>query len=161
MLKKYGYEKNPNWKSGKPRIYLQCFYDKTLVRLRNDIKTKIPLIQLIADSSWGESSVDYDKMLTEDGIKRISEYADGIGPWMAQLVDKKGKPTPLISYAKKYKLKVHTYTARNDQLPPGIKDFDALHGLLFGKVGVDGVFSDHPDLSMNWIKKNLRSARTN
>lgn len=161
VLNKYGYESRPRWNSGKPRVYIQCFYDKTLIRLKNEFKTKIPLVQLIADNKWGESTVDYDKMLTAEGIKKISTYASGIGPWMAQLVDKKGRPTNVVKNAKKHKLDVHTYTARNDQLPPGVKDFAALHKMLFVAVGVDGVFSDHPDLSMDWIAKNMKSNRNN
>lgn len=79
-LTQYGY------KDATSNIYLQCFDPKTLKRLKFELKTKLPLIQLIAENSWKESDTDYEKMKSEKGIKEISSYAVGIGPWINQLL---------------------------------------------------------------------------
>jgi len=158
VLRKYGYEKEPYHKK-KPRVYLQCFHAATLKRLKKEFKTNIPLVQLIAENSWGESSTDYDHLKSQKGLKEISSYAMGIGPWMKQLVDQRGNATPMVGWAREAGLKIHTYTARQDQLPKTVKDFDTLHAILFHKIGVDGVFSDHPDKSLAWVHRNARSAK--
>ena len=44
-------------------------------------------------------------------------------------------------------LVVHPYTFRADQLPPGIGSFAELHRVFFVSLGVDGVFTDFPDLT--------------
>ena len=72
--------------------------------LKNEFKTKMPLVQLIADNSWSESSTDYSKMLTPEGLKEIATYAKGIGPWLPQVVNMRGKSSGLVENAKKYGL---------------------------------------------------------
>lgn len=140
MLRKYKYEDNPD------QIYIQCFSADTLIRLRDDFKTKIPLIQLIAENNWKLSNTDYDKMITDKGISEVSKYAVGIGPWINQLFeqdsDGKTKKKKLLELAKLYKLKIHPYTARKDSLPQNVKNFKELLDILFKKLKVDGVFSD-------------------
>ena len=42
-------------------IFIQSFYPKTLMRLKKEFKTKVKLVQLIADNSWGEAPVDYNQ----------------------------------------------------------------------------------------------------
>ena len=154
VLKKYGYESSPIT-NGKPRIYVQCFHAATLKRFKNEFKTKIPLVQLIGENDWGESSTDYTKLKTLEGMKDVATYAVGIGPWMKQLLDEKGVPTPLVGWAKNLNLTMHAYTARADQLPEAVKNFDMLHQLMFKVVKVDGLFSDHSDQTVAWVNKNF------
>ncbi len=141
ILRKYGYEKNG-------QAIIQCFYPPSLKRLKNEFKTKIPLILLIADNSWNESSIDYNSILTKKGIKEVSTYAFGIGPWIPQILKKEGQSysiTNLVSWAHKYGLKVHPYTHRKDDLPSFIKNEEQLFNVLIKKVGIDGIFSDFAD----------------
>ena len=42
---------------------------------------------------------------------------------------------------------IHPYTFRADQLPPGIDSFAELHQIFFVDLGVDGIFTDFPDLT--------------
>lgn len=142
VLSKYGYnQKDAN-------IYVQCFYLPTLKRLREEYKAKFKLVQLIADNSWKESSMDYDYLQSDKGLEEISKYADGVGPWLMQLYkyeNEEVKPTRFVENAKKYNLKIHPYTHRVDQLPPGFKNSEELFGFLFGELKVDGIFSDFAD----------------
>jgi glycerophosphoryl diester phosphodiesterase len=141
ILRKYGYEKNG-------QAVLQCFYPPTLKRIARDFKTKIPLLQLIADDSWKESSANYKSMLTENGIKDISKYASHLGPWFPQLVEKKGKkwaPNNVMKWAKAAGLTVMPYTHRLEQTPPGFSSDEEFQKFLFKVLKIDGVFSDFPD----------------
>ncbi len=58
ILTKYGYNKKD------ANIYVQCFYPPTLKRLREELNAKMPLIALIAENSWNESSINYDHLRT-------------------------------------------------------------------------------------------------
>lgn len=144
------------------QVYLQCFDDATLRHLKEVIKTPLPLIQLIGENDWGEdSAVDYDTMRSPAGLREVATYADGIGPWLMHIYqgrDAQGQPrlSDLVERAHALELAVHPYTFRRDQLPPGIADFDELLTLFIDTVGVDGLFTDFPDLARNAIAQSAR-----
>jgi glycerophosphoryl diester phosphodiesterase len=154
VLKSKGYEKTA-FQNGKPRVFIQCFDPETLKHLKFNIKTSMPLVQLIGDNSWGESKADYEKMLSKDGIKEVATYAGYAGLWIGHMFDKKLNPSPSLKLAKKANLKIHAYTMRDDQIPPPLKNFDELHRAVLLKAGVSGIFSDHPDKSSAWLKQNF------
>ncbi|WP_083272881.1 glycerophosphodiester phosphodiesterase [Alteromonas confluentis] len=128
-------------------IYVQCFDFAEVKRLRNELGFKGKIVLLLADNSWGESATDYQTLLTEQGMQDIAKYADGIGPWLPQLLDMKalqqGKivPSPWLATAKKEGLVIHPYTFRIDALPTGMTA-EQIIGLLTGPLAVDGVFTD-------------------
>lgn len=142
------------------QVFLQCFDDATLRYLRKDLQTPLPLIQLIADSSWGEdSAVDYDFLQTPAGLDQIAGYADGIGPWLMQIYrgrDTQGKAifSPLVAEAHARGLLVHPYTFRRDQLPEGIASFEELLHLFIDEQRVDGLFTDFPDLVVDYLDRH-------
>jgi glycerophosphoryl diester phosphodiesterase len=139
------------------QIYLQCFDDKTLRYLREELHTPLPLIQLIGENTWGEDGgVDYDIMKSDAGLKTIASYADGIGPWIGQIVtgvDENGQPvfSQLVNQAKTHGLLVHPYTFRREQVPAGFDSFEALHHAFFETLQVDGVFTDFPDVTHTYL----------
>ncbi|MFK7977355.1 MAG: glycerophosphodiester phosphodiesterase [Halioglobus sp.] len=139
------------------QVYLQCFDDKTLRRLRNDLNTPLPLIQLIGENAWGEDgAVDYTAMRSPTGLAEVATYAQGIGPWLHQIYEgktKEGVPiiSDLVADAHSHNLLVHPYTFRKDELPKGITRFDELLELFLVTAGVDGLFTDFPDLAVNYI----------
>ena len=138
-LKKYGYDDGKN-------IYLQCFYPPTLKRIKNEFKSKIPLVQLLADNSWGETSVDYNYFLSPKGIKEISSYARVLSPWYPQI-----KKHKLSKHSKRNNLLLIPYTHRPEQIPPGMTEkmfFDE----LFIEYKIDGIFSDAPDRVLNYFR---------
>ena len=128
-------------------IYVQCFDFAEVKRLRNELGFKGKIVLLLADNSWGESATDYQTLLTEQGMQDIAKYADGIGPWLPQLLDMKalqqGKivPSPWLATAKKEGLVIHPYTFRIDALPTGMTA-EKILGLLTEPLAVDGVFTD-------------------
>lgn len=141
------------------QVFLQCFDDKTLRHLRNELKTPLPLVQLIGENAWGEDSeVDYTYLRTAEGLDEIATFAAGIGPWLHQIYrgrDETGAPrfTDLVPLAHERGLVVHPYTLRADELPKGVASFDELMDLLVGGAGVDGVFTDFPDLAMDYLAR--------
>ncbi|MFT5710727.1 MAG: glycerophosphoryl diester phosphodiesterase [Halioglobus sp.] len=133
------------------QVFLQCFHDKTLKYLRNTLRTQLPLIQLIADNTWGEDGgVNYSHLMTPAGLDAVADYASGIGPWIKQIYGGKntsGEPiiSRLVADAHDRGLQVHPYTFRRDELPDGIQTFEELLDIFVNDVGIDGLFTDFPD----------------
>lgn len=139
------------------QVFLQCFDDRTLLRLKREFGTPLPLIQLLGENDWGEdSAADYTALRTEQGLAYIASYADGIGPWLAQVVELRDGalvPTALTAMAHRQGLLVHPYTLRADALPEGVKNVDELHRVLFEEARVDGLFTDFPDLTAQYLRR--------
>lgn len=138
ILSDYGY------KTPKDRCILQCFDSKELERIRKELHTELFLVQLI---EFPEETKKLDYFAT---------FADGIGPWYRQILDKKVDEkwtfTPLVSDAHKLGLKVHPYTFKADQLGE-FSTFNELLEILLIKANVDGVFTDFPDLVVNFLNE--------
>lgn len=152
MLSKYGYN------TKKDNFYLQIFDFNELKRIKTELGFKGKTLMLLGENSWNEApNNDYNYFQTEAGLKEISNYADGIGPWIPQVVYKddsnKLVVTKLVKLAHMYNLIVHPYTARKDELPKNVS-YDQLLEALFLKAHIDGVFTDFPDLGVNFLKKH-------
>jgi glycerophosphoryl diester phosphodiesterase len=136
---------------------------------------ELPLIQLLDangqpfDARTSGGSLTYDQMATREGLAAIAEYADGVGPEKYHFLiplDREGRldsaaATTFVADAHAAGLVVHPYTfrAENRSLPAnlqvgGAKDeeFDIAPGdslremQLFLELGVDGFFTDQPDV---------------
>ena len=151
ILHGYGYRDKES------KCYLQCFDAAELERIRNELKCKLKLVQLLAENSWEESLSDYDWLKTSEGLEKVASYADGLGPWIGQIVtgrDEKGdlKMSSLVRDAQAFGLEVHPYTFRKDDLPIWANDFDDLLRLFLFEIGVDGVFTDFPDHAVKLLR---------
>lgn len=125
-------------------VWLQTFDLEELKRLRGELGWEGRLVQLLGENRWGIApGTDYDHLKTPEGLAEIATVADGIGPWLKQVVTGAGV-TPLVADAQAAGLAVHAYTLRADALPPGVADLPALVRLLVVDAGVDGLFTDHP-----------------
>lgn len=133
-LARHGYAANGD------RAYLQSFDDAELRRAREELGTRLKLVQLIGENAWQESATDFDRVRESPGLREVASFADGIGPWLPQVVDGSG----LVGRAHEAGLSVHTYTLRTDRLPPGAGSVTAAVRLLL-EADVDGVFTDQPD----------------
>ncbi|MEI6054773.1 MAG: glycerophosphodiester phosphodiesterase [Lentisphaerota bacterium] len=153
ILAQYGY------KDADSNCYIQCFDPFLLKYIKYDLHSKLKLIQLIGDNTADDKDIDYDKMLTKEGLKEISTYACGIGPSIKQLFTNYGKskdlkPNNVCKWAHEDGLKLHPYTLRNDLLPDGLT-YNQVCDALFKKAGVDGIFTDYPDMGVSYIKTNF------
>ncbi|WP_406828958.1 glycerophosphodiester phosphodiesterase [Microbulbifer sp. ARAS458-1] len=153
-LKHHGYT------TGADKVFLQAFDAEELQHIHTELmpqlEMELPLIQLIAESDWGEKLVrhagewiqyDYNWMRTPEGLEKISRYAAGIGPWHPMLLDERGKVNSLVADAHRLGLRVHPYTFRADpdQVPEDFRSFEEFVLFYFEEVHVDGIFTDHPD----------------
>lgn len=144
--------------AARDRVYLQCFDPPTLRYLHDTLQTSLPLIQLIGDNSWGEDGgTDYEWLRTDEGLAAIAAYADGIGPWLMHIYSGRNaagvaEVTDLVTRAHRSGLLVHPFTFRRDALPPGIDSYRDLLELFIGELAVDGVFTDFPDLTIEYLE---------
>lgn len=153
VLAKYGYD------GQNCRCLLQCFDPECIRYMRDVLKTRIPIMQLIADNSWRETDgVDYRIMQTGRGLDEVAEYCAAIGPWTEQIVTVNSDGsfkgfTDLAALAHQRNLEVHAFTARADALPSYAPTVDDLFRLLYLEGGVDGLFTDFPDLAADFLKR--------
>jgi glycerophosphoryl diester phosphodiesterase len=133
--------------------FLQSFETGNLRHLRT--LTDLPLIQLLDTEGrpWGDSR-SYQDLATPAGLAEIATYADGIGPNKRMIVPAgpDGRllpPATLVEDAHRAGLAVHPWTMRSDPrfLAP---DYEGDPGREYRQLldlGVDGLFSDFPDLA--------------
>jgi len=96
-------------------------------------------------------------------MKKIATFADGIGPWKPMIVAENSTVGNLIisnmvKDAHTAGLLVHPYTFRKDagRVPAYAKNFTQLLDIFLYQVGVDGVFTDYPDIAVDFIKNKER-----
>jgi len=137
VLTQHGYD------SPDDHIYLQCFDEAEVRRLRKELKTPLPIIQLLSQPA------DVAK------LKTIAEVADGIGVPLSHVVTGKnedGTPqvTELVRNAHANALQVHVWTFRTDALPGFAGTAAEYLEWLVVAAGVDGIFADQPDVVVDW-----------
>jgi glycerophosphoryl diester phosphodiesterase len=162
-------------------VFIQSFEQSNLKQLNRMID--VPLVQLVdANDVNPDGTLDYtapfdrpydwtvsgDPRLlarnfgffaTDEGLREISTYADGIGPWKRYIVSTRVAsdgslvtlpPTTLIQRAHRKGLQIHTWTFRNeDQFLASDYDGNPLKEYRqFFRLGIDGVFSDFTDTAV-------------
>ena len=153
ILKQYGYDEKID------EVFFQCFDTSELQRIHDvlmpQLEMAVPLVQLMGTER------EYRWMLDREGTQRLAAYVDGIGPSASLLIAPDStaaeiKVTGLVELAHAAGLQVHPYTFRRErnQMPPFAKDYDDFLRIFFDVVGVDGVFTDFPDLTVKFLESN-------
>jgi glycerophosphoryl diester phosphodiesterase len=127
-------------------VWLQCFDPGELRRLRA-AGIRLPMVQLIGRDPAGQGDWQGTDPLSTPGLVALSGHVQAIAPWLGH-VWSGGRDTGLVARARELGLEVHAWTLRRDRLPEGCTDFHALLRTLWHAVGVNGVFSDFPDLAV-------------
>lgn len=151
VLQQYGYDSKDD------RAFLQCFDAAELRRIHDELLPQhdmdLRLVQLL------DTSDEYREMLSEEGMRELAEYVDGIGPSILLIIAPDSmasevKATKLVEYAHAAGLQVHPYTFRRerDQMPPFASDYDDFLRIFTDLVDVDGVFTDFPDLTVRFLE---------
>jgi glycerophosphoryl diester phosphodiesterase len=190
--------KRAGWNRRDAPVFIQSFEQSNLKALRK--MTPIRLIQLVdANDVNLDGSLDFTApfdrpydwtvskdptlrarlfsfFVTDEGLREIRTYADGIGPWKRYIVstaavdlngdgkigdengdgkvdeaDRKLLPAnDLIGRAHRLGLLVHTWTFRNEQkrLPSNYQGNPVNEYLQLYALGIDGVFSDFADTAV-------------
>ena len=171
------------WNHRDAPVIIQSFEQSNLKELRR--MTSVRLVQLVdANDVNADGSLDFtapfdrpydwtasgDPRLlartfgffaTDEGLREVKTYADGIGPWKRYIVSSvaAGLPGPgeasrrllpandLIERAHQLGLFVHTWTFRNEQrrLVSDYAGNPVNEYLQFYRLGIDGLFSDFTD----------------
>ncbi len=153
ILKKHGLSSKAD------PVIVQCFNWNETQRIRNELGYEGRLVQLIAENKWNIApGVDFDALRTAKGLAEIARVADGIGPWIPQLIPGRGADgklnvTTLVSDAHAAGLVVHPYTARSDKLPDWAKTMDDLLEGVLVTAGADGIFTDFPDTAVSFVSR--------
>ena len=131
------------WNTREAPVFIQSFEQDNLRELRK--KTKVRLVQLVSTAA----------LLSDASLKDIASYADGLGPEKRLVIPVNadgslGTPTDIVTRAHALGLVVHIWTIRIEQqfLPAGYKGNVAAEFEQFRQLGVDGVFTDFPDLGV-------------
>lgn len=137
VLTQHGYT------SADDNIFLQCFDEAEVRRLRTELKTPLLLIQLLS------------KPPDAAKLKAIAEVADGIGVPLNHVVtgrneDETPQLTTLVHDAHALSLQVHVWTLRTDALPDFVESPNVYLDWLVINGGVDGIFADQPDVVVQW-----------
>ncbi|WP_424183457.1 glycerophosphodiester phosphodiesterase [Actinokineospora sp. G85] len=149
------------------KVFVQSFEVANLKELNK--KLRVPLVQLTSasgrpyDFTAAGDPRTYADIVSAKGLREVASYADGVGPEKGQVIPRDaagnlGAPTALVGDAHAAGLKVHPYTfrAENSFLPVNLRSAGATsnYGDLFAELdafwraGVDGVFSDNPDVAV-------------
>ncbi|MBD2336308.1 glycerophosphodiester phosphodiesterase [Calothrix sp. FACHB-156] len=139
-------------------VFIQSFEVSNLKYLST--KTDLPLVQLINNTGKpydfivSDDERTYSDLITASSLREIAEYAQAIGIHKNLLVprDSTGKllpPTSLAKDAHAASLLVHVWTFRNEDvfLPLDFQGNPKQEYELFFSLGIDGVFSDFPDIA--------------
>lgn len=140
MLRRYGYAKKTD------KCWIQCFEWDEVRRVREELGWEGRLLLLMS------------KNPKPGMLEDVAKVADGIGPSIKQIATGKTpaerKLTPLVRQARALGLAVHPYTVRRDELPAWAASADELHEVIFRDAKADGVFTDFPDLTRQWIDRH-------
>ncbi|GAA4366712.1 esterase-like activity of phytase family protein [Agromyces bauzanensis] len=152
-------------------VIVQSFEVANLKEL--DGMTEVALAQLISSSgrpydfTVAGDARTYADLVTPAGLAEIAGYADGIGVEKNVVIPRNadgtlGAPSPVIEDAHRTGLDVHGWTFRRENVflpaefrsssdPAGIGDL-AGEIRVFVEAGLDGMFSDNPDVAVAAIR---------
>jgi glycerophosphoryl diester phosphodiesterase len=161
------------WDNAKAPVLIQSFEVGNLKQLNGMTSNK--LVQLIDatgkpfDFVLSGDPRTYADLATRAGLQEIAKYADGVGPNKNLIVPRDAAnrllpPTSFVHDAHAAGLVIHPWTFRRENtfLPEDFRQgnpanpfYQAAVGNLpgelelFYKLGVDGVFSDNPDVAVS------------
>jgi glycerophosphoryl diester phosphodiesterase len=147
------------WDRADAPVFIQSFEVGNLQALSR--QTEVPLVQLIEfeGAPWDFIAADdprrYADLVTPAGLADIARYADGIGPDKRLVLPvgpegRSGAPTTLVRDAHAAGLVVHAWTFRSEDryLAAEFQGDPAAEIRRFLELGLDGLFSDFPDVAV-------------
>ena len=166
---------------GREAVWVQCFEPGSLRTLRERLGS--PLRQVLLATAFDDVPADlvaagerrtYAELLSPEGLRGLEGVLTGVGPSRTMVLPRTpegalGEPTSLVADAHTAGLVVHAWTFRAENRflptplrstgPDGSPGPDRQHGDLAAEVrahlaaGVDGIFTDHPDLVVQAVRE--------
>ena len=151
VLEQYGYRRHSD------PVYLQCFDEREVRRIRHELGCELKIVQLIGEDSWSDEPTNFAAMRTARGLEKLAKTVDGIGPWVNRLYklrrrDRTVSDSGLVRRAHEQGLVVHPYTYRSDALPDGFDTFNELLRFTIEDLAIDGLFTDFPDAAVRYLR---------
>ena len=151
-LEQFGYSEHAD------PVYLQCFDERELRRIRTKFESRLKLVQLIGEDNWSPEPTDFDSMRKTRGLAKLAETVDAIGPWLNQLYkvrqsDGRMASSGLVQRAHDAGMAVHPYTFRADDIPKGFDDFEESLAFFIDQLALDGLFTDFPDRVVKFLRR--------
>ena len=151
IMRTYGYVNKSDL------AYLQCFDWEELQHIHDELMPAmgmdLQLVQLLGGSP------EYAWLRLEGAFEAMARVADGVGPSMHMIIERDStrdeiRQTGLVQLAHAAGMQVHPYTFRRDtgSIPDYATGFNDLLDLFLYQVGVDGVFTDFPDLAVALVE---------
>ncbi|MBT8105104.1 MAG: glycerophosphodiester phosphodiesterase [Woeseiaceae bacterium] len=139
-------------------VYLQCFDEAELRRIRHELGCRLKLVQLIGEDDWSPLPTNFRGLRNKRGLEKLARTVDGIGPWVNQLYrlrkrDGRVSDSGLVARAHDQGLTVHPYTFRSDALPAGFDDIGELMRFSIEELAIDGLFTDFPDVAAQFLRQ--------
>ena len=155
MLTKYGYN-TPNSKA-----MLQAFSYDAVKKARVDLGWKSDLVILICETGGqylSDDTAEHQWLLTEEGIKDVSQYANWYSPWVRTLYDTDPKTSKItaktmVQQAHDSGMKIVTWTHRTDSIVAPFKSSDEMLDAVFNTLKVDALFSDQSDKLIEYLER--------
>lgn len=154
MLDKYGYNKPGS------NAILQIFdYDAVKDARAKGWQGELAMLVIPGGQHLTDDKKIHDWLLTPEGIAEVSKYATIYAPWFSSLAvpnaDGSGYTVNnLADEARKNGMKVHSWTWRKDAPFKGFKNSEDALDVAFKQIKLDGMFSDFPDIMVNYLKQN-------
>lgn len=154
MLSKYGYNKPDS------NAILQIFdYDAVKAAREKGWKGDLAMLVLRGGQNLTDDKAVHEWLLTPEGIAEVSKYANIYAPWFSHLAvpneDGSGYTISNIAdEARKNGMKVHSWTLRKDAPFKGFKNTDEALDAAFKQLKLDGLFSDFPDVVVEYLQNN-------
>lgn len=132
----------PGRQVGTP-VVIQSFSAESLRILRTGLGSALPLMLLVTEPSHGASTSQEGPAawLTREGLKRVAEFAEGIGPAKSLVMDNPES----VAWAHDLGLTVAAWTFRADEPGPFVNVTEEMAHFLY-TLGVDALFTNNPDL---------------
>ena len=151
-------------------VFVQSFEPTSLQRLRS--RTGLPLVQLVGVPGPRDRQGD---LVTPTGLERVATWADAVGVHKDLVLPRRpgtgalGDPSALVADAHAAGLLVHVWTMRDENafLPTGHRRGESPSApgdcieetLAFLDAGVDGLFTDQPDTTLEARRRQASGIR--
>lgn len=143
--------------------FIQSFETTNLKDLKN--VTNIPLVQLVGSPASSVIPADaqnrtYGNLTTNAGLDDVATYAAGYGPDRNAFIlnvtnSRYYNSTDLVARVQQRGMQIHPYTTRNEYPYLAVNfsgDAYNEYDVVFGQLGIDGMFTDMPQTLQNYLQ---------